>query len=269
MSAADHWVSPEFPGIRWGFTTMNFLPHVEVTPESSIEHIDFARSLGLTWIELRDPDAALTPDECRKIAAHARKSGIQVNYSAQRGLLASDFWEVFKRAATNTGIFDGPKTIRVLALRESHERGWNDAEFEKMVEIANEGALRAAEVGLRFAVENADGALEGREQGYHGMIEFFAATNSDVLLQLDTANLFTGAVATHPEDATEFIRDMADRIAYVHLKSARNGKALSKIEGNPLGFREILTILSRGNRVPPVALEFAPGPDVNSVRRNT
>jgi len=268
VSASTTVTAPDFPGVRWGFTTVNFLPHVPVTVASSKAHIDFARSLGLQWIELRDPDAVLTPDECREIAAHAQENGIAVNYSAQRGLLAADFWEVFERAAANTVLFDGPRTIRVLALRGTGDEGWSEVEFARIVEVANEGARRAAEAGLRFAVENADGALDGRGRTYRGMTEFLLATDPEVLLQLDTANLFTGPVEVTPQAAAEFTRAFARRIACVHLKSAKDGKPLSRIEGNPLGFREILEVITV-HCSPPVVFEFAPAEDDVTVRRNT
>jgi sugar phosphate isomerase/epimerase len=268
LSSASTLVSPDFPGVRWGFTTVNFLPHIPVTVESSKAHFDLAKALGFQWIELRDREAALTPDECSEIAAHARQVGIEVNYSAQRGLLAKDFWEVFERAAANTVLFDGPRTIRVLALRGSGDEGWNEVEFARMVEVANEGARRAAEAGLRFAVENADGALDGRGRTYRGVTEFLLATDPGVLLQLDTANLFTGPVEVTPQTAAEFIRTFTHRIAYVHLKSAQDRKPLPKIEGNPLGFRKIFEgITVHGS--PPVVFELAPAEDDDTVRRNT
>jgi sugar phosphate isomerase/epimerase len=268
LSAASPLLSPDFPGVRWGFTTVNFLPHVPVTVESSKAHIDLAKSLGLQWIELRDPDASLTPGECAGLAAHARQAGIEVNYSAQRGLLASDFWEVFERAAANTAAFDGPRTIRVLALRGSGDQGWSDAELAKMVEVANEGARRAAAMGLRFAVENADAALDGRGKNYRGMTEFLSATDPAVLLQLDTANLFTGPVGTTPAAAADFIRTFAARVAYVHLKSARAGQPLPMIAGNPLGFSDVLRLLAP-HGAPPVVLELAPAEDAEAVHRHT
>jgi sugar phosphate isomerase/epimerase len=267
FGATPHLASPDFPGVRWGFTTVNFLPHVPVTVASSNAHIDLARSLGLQWIELRDPDAVLTPNECREIAAHARDNGIAVNYSAQRGLLAEDFWEVFERAAANTAVFDGPRTVRVLALRGSEDAGWNDTEFARMIEVANEGARRAETMGLRFAVENADAALDGRNKDYRGMTEFFSATEPRVLLQLDTANLFTAPVETTPRAAADFIRTFADRVAYVHLKSARDGKPLAVVEDNPLQFSEILKLLgARG--APPVVVELAPAASAPSADGN-
>lgn len=259
LSSASTVDSPDFPSLRWGFTTVNFLPHIPVTVESSKAHIDLAKELGFQWIELRDPDAALTPDQCREIAAHARQSGIEVNYSAQRGLLAEDFWKVFERAAANTVLFDGPRTIRVLALRGTGDEGWNDVEFARMVEVANEGARRAAEAGLRFTVENADGALDGRGQTYCGMTEFLLATEPGVLLQLDTANLFTGPVEVSPQEAEAFIRRFADRISYLHIKSARDRKALPVLDGNPLPFEQIFTLLKSKGKPLYAAIELASG----------
>ena len=266
-AGTKHLRSPDFPGVRWGFSTVSFLPHVPVTVESSTAHIDLAKRLGFTWIELRDPDARLTPEECGEIAAHARRVRIQVNYSAQRGLLAGDFHEVFARAAKNTALFDGPRVIRVLALRGTGDKGWSDAELARMVEVANEAAQRAARLGMQLAVENADGALDSRDRRYQGMAEFFDGTSPDVLLQLDTANFFTSPAKTTPKRAAEFISAMADRTAYVHLKSARNGKPLPKLDGNPLGFREILGILCQ-HGAPAVALELAPAPTAADVNRH-
>lgn len=267
VSASTTVTAPDFPGVRWGFTTVSFLPHVPATVASSKAHIDLAKSLGLQWIELRDPDAALTPDECREIAAHARQNGIGVNYSAQRGLLAADFREVSERAVANTAVFDGPRTVRVLALRGSGDAGWSDEEFARMIEVANEGARRAAAAGLRFAVENADAALDGRGKNYRGMTEFLSATEPEVLLQLDTANLFTAPVETTPQAAAEFIRTFAHRVAYVHLKSARDGKPLAVVEDNPLQFSEILKLLgARGT--PPVVIELAPAASAPSADGN-
>lgn len=259
--------SPDFPRVRWGFSTVSFLPHVPVTVESSKAHIDLAARHGFTWVELRDPDARLTPEECREIAAHARRAGIEVNYSAQRGLLAGDFQEVFARAVKNTALFDGPRVVRVLALRGAGAKGWSDAELDRMIEVANGAAQRAGRAGMRLAVENADGALDGRQGSFQGMTGFLAGARSDLLLQLDTANLFTSPVKTTPKRAAEFIRAMADRTAYVHLKSARRGKPLPKIDGNPLGFREILGILCE-HGAPPVALELAPARTAEDVHRH-
>lgn len=252
---------------KWGFTTQNFAGHVPVSVETAKEFVTYAREQGLPWIELRDPDALLTMEQCREIAAFAGKQGIEINYSAQRSLLTQDFWEVFDRAARNTSVFKGPRAVRVLALRGGHEYGWTEDEFKRIVNIANQAAERAASHGVRFTVENADPALTGQGKGFYGMTELLEATGPDVLLQLDTANLFTGPVPVSPEQAEAFIKRYAPRISYLHLKSARDGLALPVLDGNPLDFKRIFSILADyGPQY--VAVELAPNESAAQVFAN-
>ncbi len=249
--------------MHWGFTTQNFVGHVPVTLKSSLDFVRYAHEKGFFWIELRDPDASLTVDECREIAAYAESLGIRINYSAQRGLLAEDFWEIFDRSVINTALFDGPQTVRVLALRGEADEGWTEREFQQMVAIANAAVVRAAEHSVGFTVENADAALDGRNQPYYGMIELLEAIDPAVTLQLDTANLFTGPVELSPADAEAFIRQFAPRISYLHLKSAHNHQALPVIDGNPLDFDTIFSLLE--SRPHWVAIELAPNESADQV----
>lgn len=257
----------ELPEVQWGFTTQNFVGHVPVTLESSLDFVRYAYDNGLRWIELRDPDAELTVDECREIAALARELGIGVNYSAQRGLLAEDFWEVFDRAVVNTALFDGLRTVRVLALRGEDPYGWTEEELQHMVAVANEALQRAAEHGVGFTVENADAALDGQGHPYVGMIELLDAMDPAITLQLDTANLFTAPVAVSAEEAEEFIQRYASRISYLHVKSAYEGEALPVLDGNPLGFAEIFSLLAEHAPIY-AAIELGPNPDADSVYKN-
>ncbi len=245
LSACDSTDSTvaDIPEVRWGFTTQNFVGHVPVTLESSLAFVRYAHENGLSWIELRDPDASLTVGECKEIAALARELGIEINYSAQRGLLAVDFWEVFDRAVVNTALFDGPQTVRVLALRGEDPHGWTEAGFEHMVAVANQAMQRAAEHGVGFTVENADAALDGRGYAYYGMTELLEAIDPAITLQLDTANLFTAPVEVTPEAAIDFIQRYAARVSYLHVKSARDGQALPILDGNTLGFAAIFGLL--------------------------
>jgi sugar phosphate isomerase/epimerase len=252
---------------RLGFTTQNFAGHVPVSVETAKEFVTYARDQGLQWIELRDPDASLTAEACRDIAALARELGVEVNYSAQRGLLAEDFWEIFDRAVVNTAVFDGPRTVRVLALRGEGEKGWTEQEFRHMVAVANQAVRRATEHGVGFTVENADAALDGRDRPYYGMIELMEEMASEVTLQLDTANLFTGPVPVTPEEAEAFIKRYAPRISYLHLKSARDGQALPVLDGNPLDFKTIFSILAdHGPQY--IAIELAPNKSAEQVFAN-
>jgi sugar phosphate isomerase/epimerase len=259
--------SDDYPGMQWGYTTQNFLGPVSVSLQSSLRFVEYAREQGFQWLELRDPDASLTLEECQKIAAEARVKGIEINYVAQRGLLDDDFRDVFGRAAVNAAVFDGPRCFRALALRGAGSYGWSEAEFKRLVEVANETAERAAAMGLRFVVENADAALDGRGKPYFGMIEFLEATPAAVNLLLDTANLFTGPVQVSPEEARDFIERYAGRISYLHLKSAQDGAALQWLDGNPLGFKTILDLVYASG-VRHIAIELGSDDSEESILNN-
>ena len=155
----------------------------------------------------------------------------------------------------------------MLALRGRDEHGWTKEELARAVAAANEAAERAAAQGVRFAVENADVALDGRSRSYYGITELLEATAPAVLLQLDTANLFTGSVPVTPEQAEKFIKKYASRVSYLHLKSARDGKALPVLDGNPLDFKTILSILA-GHGTQYIAIELAPGGNAEQVYAN-
>lgn len=257
--------SQRYPHFHWGFTTQNFSKALPVTAETVRNHILHARERGYSWIELRDPEAGLPVEDCEALAGFARGQGIEVNYSAQRGLLADDFMEVIARAAANTAVFDGPRVLRVLALRGAGALGWDDAEFARMLHNAKAAAALAAKHGLRLAVENAEAALYGRHGEYHGMHDFLLAAPPEVWLQLDTSNLFCLPVLPGADEAAAFIRTHAARVAYLHLKSARDGKALSRLDGNPLPFSQIFDILAN-ERPTYVAIELSGSADAAVVR---
>jgi sugar phosphate isomerase/epimerase len=245
--------------MKTGFTTQNFLPAVPVSVKSAKQFVLYAKDEGFSWIELRDPDASLTPEQCREIAAFAERNGIEIVYSAQRGLLADDFDDVFDRALSNTILFSGPNVVRVLALRGEGAFGWSADELRRMVQVADQAGKAAAARGYRLMIENADAVLDGNGKGCFGMIQLLDAVSPDVELQLDTANLFTGPEAVSPEAAVEFIRRYAPRISYVHLKSARHRKPQPVLCGNPLEFETVWSLLSADGSPPYVAVELASG----------
>ena len=92
------------------------------------------------------------------------------------------------------------------------------------------------------------------------MEDFFRATNDNVYLNFDTANLFSAArVVTEPEDALRFIQDNAQRMKYIHLKtSTKEHKAIQGLSDNELDF-EIIFDLMAENGVNYVALEWGRG----------
>ncbi len=255
----DLRLSTDPSGIRWGFTTQNFLPTVPVSLEAAKRFVSYAKKEGFSWIELRDPDASLSVEQCREIAAFAGHNGIEVVYSMQRGLLADDFEVVFDRALANTKVFNGLQVVRVLALRSKEDWGWTDTEFSRAVTVANKAAQQAAGHGCQLMIENADVVLDGTGKDCFGMIQLMETVDPEILLQLDTANLFTGPQPVTPQQAEEFIRTYARRIIYVHLKSARDGKAQPVLSGNSLNFRTIFSLLAESGKTPHVAIELASG----------
>ncbi len=238
----------QYPEMKLGFTTQNFIKVVPVSVESAKMFVSYARSEGYAWMELRDPDASLTPDECEEIAAFARANGVEVVYSAQRGLLDGDFMEIFDRAITNAAAFDGPRWCRVLVANSEYhpnrlKYGWTKEEFEKAVAVANQAAGIAKANGFMLAAENSNGDIDGRDKPYYGLAEFFDAADEGVLWQFDTANFFWVPQAKiTPAAAEEFLRKYASRLSYIHLKSAKDGKALPVLDGNPLDFETIFAI---------------------------
>jgi len=258
ISQSGEICSQRYPELNWGFTTQNFLGALTVSVESSKELISYAKKQGYSWIELRDPDASLSTDDCKIIASFARSNEIQVNYSVQRGLLSADFMAILNRAVQNSAVFEGPGFVRALALKVEGQHGWSESEFKRAVTIAKQAAVLANQQGLRFTVENADVALDGRDQPYYGMWEFLEQTSPEVLLQLDTANLFTGSVAVNPAQAEQFLRNFSSRISYLHLKTAADGQALQSLQDNPLAFDTILDIAKQAG-AHYIAIELNPG----------
>lgn len=253
--------------IRWGLTTQNYLPHITVSLQSSKQLLDTASELGLTFVELRDPDASLTEDESRQLADSAKRLNINVNYSAQRGLLDKDLLEVLERAIVNTRLFEGPRVVRLLALRGEHPSGWTEQEFNTLVANSNLAFEMASGAGIGLAIENADSALLGISGEYYGMTCLMEAIHPEIKLQLDTANLFTGPVSVTSDEAAGFIEQFADRVTYLHLKSAQNGQAMPYLTDNPLSFQAIFNLLAEHDPLY-VAIELVSGASFEETNAN-
>lgn len=255
------------PSISWGFTTQNYLEFIQPTLESARSFLSDARLLGLQWLELRDPNASLSLDDCRELAAYAELLGLEVNYSAQRGLLSNDLETILPLAIANTACFKGPRTVRILALRGSEKEGWTEAEFKAVLKNAQMAAQHAAKAGLSLSIENADVALFGKAGSYRGMDDLFAAMDKSIRWQLDTANLFLGPVAVSPQDAARFIERFGSRVSYLHVKTAGPTTALPTLSDNPLDFVEVFQLLAGHKRIYAV-IELASDKSPETIREN-
>jgi len=252
----------KYTNLKVGFSTVSFAGFMPVTKANSKKLIDFAAENGFSWIELRDPNAVLTPDECEGIAKYARRKNIKIGYGINAGLLDNDFRPKFNRAVQNASLFDGPKTVRVVACgkefaKDPGKRGWTASELRRLAAYANRAAQIAERKGLHFVVENGTEALKGDGVTYFGLTEFFDRTNPNVGWQFDTANFFSGSrVRSKPADVEEFLQDHIDRLYYIHLKTSQDAQPQPVLGDNEFDFDRVFSMMSKHN-ISYVAIELA------------
>ena len=263
----------KYPNLKLGFTTKNFLDYLPVAAENTKTLIDYASDKGYAWIELRDPNAILTLDECKEIAEYARARNVEVGYAIHKGLLDSDFGRKFDRGVHNAVFFDGPKILRAVAggnefLEDVDKKGWTAEELAQLTVKANQAARAAERRGLQFVVENGTEVLKGDGKTYFGLTEFFEKVNPNVGWQFDTANFFSGSrVRTKPDDAKAFLEKHVNRMYYIHLKTSRDGLAQPVLGDNELDFDIVFSFMSQNN-VPYVAIELHGTKSIKQVYRN-
>jgi sugar phosphate isomerase/epimerase len=263
-SAEKKIVLKRYPTLKIGFTTQNFTKVLPVSPDAARKLIDFAAEQGYSWVELRDPSAMLTLDECKHISDYARGKNIEIVYALAAGIMDAKFAEIFSRGLANAAVFQGPRVIRTgLAgedfLKDGNKKGWTRQELAAVVATANQAANQAKTFGLTHVVENAREVVRGDGDTLFGTTEFFANVNSNMGLQPDSANFFSvSRVVTQPEEARTFLETYGKKIRYTHLKtSSKEHKALPILAENELGFDIIFSILVR-NQAPYVAIELDP-----------
>ena len=255
------WQFTDYPVLKLGFTTQNFLPAIAVNVENAKRLISYAAEEGYSWIELRDPDASLSREEATVIADFARQNNVEVSYAIQKGLLDEDFWPTFQKGVKNAAVFKGPKVFRSLAsltefTSNPDKLGWTEDELSKLVNIADSAALLAEENGLQYVIENAAESFFGEDEAYYGIADLFEKTSDKVGWQFDTANPFSVS-RVHPpaEEVARYLQEHADNLFYIHLKSAENGQAQSTLQPNPLPFAEVFSIMNE-HETPYVAIEL-------------
>jgi sugar phosphate isomerase/epimerase len=260
--AQQKMVLKKYPEIKLGFTTTNFLKPLPVSLENKKKLLDLAGDLGCSWVEIRDPSASLSVEDCRQLMAYAKSKNLEIGYAMQVGILAPTYWEIFSRGLPNAAVFEGPRTIRTLAAgpeftSDPKKKYWTLAELYKAVEKANRAGNAARSVGLKYVVENSFEALKGDGMTGFGMSEFIANANSNVFLQCDTANFFAvSRVVTKPEEAKAFMEKYGARIPYVHVKaSSSEHKVLPVLAQNELDLDTVFSIMTK-NKIRYAAIEL-------------
>ena len=260
--AQQKMVLKKYPDIKLGFTTTNFLKPLPVSLENKKKLVDLASELGCSWVEIRDPSGALSPEQCKELMAYAKSKNLELGYALQVGLLDPAFWEIFSRGLANAPVFEGPRTIRTLAAgpefdKDPKKTTWTLSELFKAVRIANRAANLARAAGLKYVVENSAHALKGDGITGFGLTEFAANVNSNQFFQCDVANFFAvSRVVPKPEEAKAFMEKYAGRMPYIHIKTSTPEHKVPPILGpNELDFDTVFALLTK-NKIRYAAVEL-------------
>jgi sugar phosphate isomerase/epimerase len=253
-------ISSQYSGIVFGFSTQNFMVCMPVGVNSIKELLDFAADEGYAFIELRDPLADLTTEDCKVLADHARRKQVEVLYEMHMDMFNPEFNEVFARALRNTAIFGKPGILRSIMswsefTADENKTGWTAQELDHLASMADRCTAEAGRQNVQFVLENIIEPWFGNDGGY-GLADLFRET-SGIGLQFDTANPFLPSCRgpAAPDDVGEFLDQLGDRWYTTHLKCGKDNAFQPVLEDNPMPYQKILSLMSR-NQVRYAALEL-------------
>jgi sugar phosphate isomerase/epimerase len=259
----------DYPDLKLGFSTQNFLKCMPVSVENLKEIIGYASFEGYSFIELRDPEAGLSADDCKILSDFAVKNNIEVLYEINTNLLAPGFMKVFEKGLINTAVFKCGGILRTLISNtefagDANKKGWTKQELDKIVEIADDCGKLSDDHNLRFIVENGNEAFFGNGTDYFGFADFFDLTYKNIGLQFDTANPFQNISRekSDPLRVEKYLASVSDRWITTHLKSGKDGVFQPILDENPLDLGRVLSLMNKHN-VPYVAFELASVSDKN------
>lgn len=261
-------VNNQYPGVKLGFSTQNFLNCLPVGVKNFQTLLDFAADEGYSFIEIRDPQADLSRENCKVLAAYAREKNVEVIYEIHKDLYSSDFKEVFDRAVSNTAALGPPGILRSIMswsefTADENKTGWTDEELEHLATVADQCAAEARALNVQFVLENIIEPWFGHNGG-HGLADLYRKT-SGIGLQFDTANPFLPSCRgpADPDDVAEHLDQIADRWFTTHLKCGKDGAFQPMLEENPMSYRTVLSLMSQ-NQVKYAALELLPVDDIKT-----
>jgi sugar phosphate isomerase/epimerase len=253
-------LSDQYPGVKLGFSTQNFLACMPVDAENLTTLLDFAADEGYAFIELRDPAADLSMEVCRVLASYAREKNVEVIYEIHKDMFSPDFKEVFDRALVKTTAFGKPGILRSIMswsefTADRDKTGWTDTELDHLAALADECAAEAKEQNVQFVLENIIEPWFGNDGG-HGLADLFQKTGG-IGLQFDTANPFlpTCRGPADPDDVAEHLDQIADRWYTTHLKCGKDGAFQPVLDENPMSYQKIFRLMAT-NKVQYAALEL-------------
>lgn len=242
---------PEYPEMKIGFSTQNFMQAMPFTVESLEKLISYAAKKGYGFIELRDNRAGLSKKDCERLAAYADSLGIQVIYEIHVNLLHPDFKEVFARGTENAMLFGQPAILRAPLTGSEFEgkenkTGWTLEELTAAALLAEEYAVRADSQGVAFIVENVMEPFFGKSPEYFGLADLFKHTEK-VGLQFDLCNAFVNnsRKKAGPAEVAGFLEQLGDRWVTTHVKTAVDGVPQPVVGDNPISVKEVARMMGR------------------------
>lgn len=263
--AAEKTISlSKYPNLKIGFTSQNFSKWLPPSVTNLKTIINYASDKGFSFIELRDPNAGLSLNDCNEIAAYAKQKNIEVIYAMGVGALDDNYFEAFSRGLANAMAFDGPKVVRTGANGnemnvDPKKQYWTAEEFAKIIQNLNQAGNTAKTFGMSLYVENANEGLLGDGINTFGIVDLFGSkgVNANVGFQLDMGNFFcVSRVENSPSDVQAFFEANVQKIGYSHLKTSIGHKPQQFLNGNELAHDVFFKSLSKNGKVY-MAIELA------------
>jgi sugar phosphate isomerase/epimerase len=251
----------DYPNIKLGFSSQNFLKAMPLNVESLSEIIEYAAKEGYQFVEVRDQFVDLTNDDCKALAEVGIKNNIDLIYVFNKNPLDTGFFPVFEKALANVLVFKGPGILRSLASKsefdaDAGKKGWTSDELNLLAKISDSCAAICKSKNIRFVFENSNEAFFGDSLNYFGLADLLDKTSGPGL-QLDIANLFrkTARVENDPEKVVKYLPSLGNRWVETHLKTVQGGEAQTILTDNPIPVEKIIEMMGKQN-VQYVALEL-------------
>ena len=245
----------DFPLLKMGFSTQNFLKAMPNNVQNLTEIIEYASKEGYQFIELRDELAKLSTEECISLAEVAKKNKVDVIYEIHKNPLDTGYFKVFEKGLANTILFPGPGILRTVVSKSEfdtdvNKKGWTKEELGQLAKIADSCAMMAKAKKVQFIIENFNEAFFGDGSTYFGLNDLFANT-SGIGLQLDMSNMFRkpSRVMTDPLKVLDYLPSLGNRWVTTHLKTVLvvGGEMQPTLTENPLPVEKIVALMGRQN----------------------
>jgi sugar phosphate isomerase/epimerase len=246
-------VFKDYPNLKIGISTQNFLKALPLNVAGLTEIIDYASKEGYQFVEIRDQFVDLSNDDCKALAKVAIENKVDVIYVFNKNPLDTGFYRSFNKALSNVLLFKGPGILRALSSKSEFDadpakKGWTKEEFARLCSISDSCALICKSKNIRFVFENSNEAFFGDSLTYFGLTDLLAGT-SNVGLQLDIGNLFRniGRVQNDPEKVIRYLSIIGDRWVETHLKTVLGGEAQPYLTDNPLPVVKVIELMGKTN----------------------